>query len=67
MTDKRSLNDLSDYNPRGGKAVRRESNTSSDERSFKRGRGGGGKGKAKGSNRPGKEARNQKRASSKSA
>lgn len=55
----RSLNDFSDYNPRGGKFIRRE----------KRGGGGGGggvggsggKGGKKGGNRPGKAARDAKR------
>jgi len=50
----KSLNDLSDYNPRGGKFVRRED-------SFKgKGKGKGGK-NGKGGNRPGKNTRDKKR------
>jgi hypothetical protein len=67
----RSLNDLSDFNPRGGKFVRRDKaggrgaggGGAGDTVSFKRGRSGkGAEGKkSKGSNRPGKEARTKKR------
>mmetsp|Transcript_15390 Transcript_15390/g.23187 ORF Transcript_15390/g.23187 Transcript_15390/m.23187 type:complete len:299 (+) Transcript_15390:71-967(+) len=58
LNDKKSLNDFSDYNPRGGKLIRRE----------KRGGGAGGKGGKKGGNRPGKAARMERRANrSKSA
>jgi DNA polymerase sigma len=47
----KSINDLSDYNPRGGKFVRRE------DHNFKKGKGSkGGKG-----NRPGKSTRDKKR------
>jgi len=47
----KSINDLSDYNPRGGKFVRRE-----DHSSVKKGKKGG-----KGSSRPGKNTRDKKR------
>jgi rRNA-processing protein EBP2 len=54
LNDKKSFNDMSTYNPRGGKQVRREKPG---------GKGGaGGKGKVvKSSNRPGKERRSAKR------
>ena len=45
----KSINDLSDYNPRGGKFVRRE------DHNFKKGK------KGKGSSRPGKSTRDKKR------
>lgn len=75
----RSLNDLSDFNPRGGKMVRREKTSGGggggtkgkfggggESASFKRGRGGGkGGDKKKGTNRPGKDARTKKRAGTK--
>ena len=47
----KSINDLSDYNPRGGKFVRRE-----DHSSVKKGKKG-----AKGNSRPGKSTRDKKR------
>ncbi len=52
---------MSDFNPRGGKFVRREKGGRS--RTFNGGRGGGGGGGkgGKGGNRPGKEARSQAR------
>jgi hypothetical protein len=55
MNDKKSLNDLSDYNPRGGKMVRRGGS----------GRGGGGRGGAGrgGASRPGKSKRDNSRSS----
>jgi hypothetical protein len=52
----RSLNDFSDYNPRGGKFVRREKKDGGS--SF---RGGGKGGPKKGGNRPGKATRDAKR------
>lgn len=79
------MNDFSDYNPRGGKFVRREGGGRGGGRNGGRGGGGGGgrgggrapggrgggggssgfKGKASNSKpfRPGKDARNNKRAS----
>lgn len=55
----RSLNDFSDYSPRGGKFIRREKK---DGGSF---RGGGKGGPKKGGNRPGKASRDAKRAGKK--
>ena len=68
----RSLNDFSQYHVRGGKLVRKERRTStpSSGGAFSKGRkgGAGGKGSAsgKGGNRPGKTARMERRAASKS-
>jgi hypothetical protein len=75
----RSLNDFSQYNPRGGKLVRREKKTAGGRGGgggrvgagrggggAKIGRSGGGGAKAgagKGANRPGKRARTERRAS----
>lgn len=77
----RSLNDLSDYNPRGGKFVRREKSGGSAGGGGGKGGGGGGGFKGKGGaggkagggkrdgiskgkpNRPGKDARTERRAS----
>ncbi|CAE7768025.1 unnamed protein product, partial [Symbiodinium microadriaticum] len=56
LTDKKSLNDFSDYNPRGGKLIRR------DKRGGSSGSGAGGKGGKNGGNRPGKSTRDRKRA-----
>jgi hypothetical protein len=58
----RSLNDLSEFNPKGGKFIRKDF-------SYKRGRGGSHINKSKKGkpNRPGKAARAQKRSSNKSS
>jgi uncharacterized membrane protein len=70
LNDKKSLNDFKDYNPRGGKFVRREKSSAAPGRGGGGGgrggggRGGGGGGAAGGKkkpNRPGKEARTQRR------
>lgn len=63
----RSLNDLSDYNPRGGKAVRRMKPMPKvgSGKGFKRG-GAPGAGR-EGKKRAGKQARLERRASARSA
>ena len=79
----RSLNDLSQFHPKGGKAVRRSTGSFSGGNKHATGRGGsgggdrrrssgsfsssGGKKKGGKPNRPGKEARSQKRKSNSSA
>lgn len=55
LTDKKSLNDMSDYNPRGGKDVRRSKPGQSS------GGQGGKKGSTKSGLRPGKSRRDAKR------
>lgn len=77
IADKKSLNDLSDFNPKGGKFVRKDKVAAASYKrgrngssggnkegtpSFKRGRSGGGATK-KGTNRPGKETRTNARKS----
>lgn len=59
LADKKSLNDMTEFNPRGGKFVRRGS--SSGGRGGGRGGGGGGK-----QQRPGKDARQKRRTGSSS-
>mmetsp|Transcript_18195 Transcript_18195/g.36646 ORF Transcript_18195/g.36646 Transcript_18195/m.36646 type:complete len:324 (+) Transcript_18195:114-1085(+) len=75
LNDKKSLNDMKDFNPRGGKFVRREGGGrggggggrgGAERGGAGRGAGGrsgsGGRGGGKSQNRPGKEARTQRRA-----
>lgn len=66
MNDKKSLNDLSDYNPRGGKMVRRDAGGRGG--GGRGGRGGGGRGGgrgggSRGDSRPGKSSRDSSRSS----